>query len=79
MFIPGRLLAGAHCHAPALNGRPGGEIIVEDLQLAPSGVLAVELLEFSTAYGAQIELDRAYLLALLNQRGPWLGMRHVSQ
>lgn len=77
--LSGRLLAGAHCHAPALNGRPGGEIIVKDLQPAPSKALAVELIDFSSTYGAQIELDRAYLLALLNQRGPWLGMRHVSK
>ena len=77
--LSGRLLAGAHCHAPALNGRSGGEIITESLQLASNETLATELIDFSAIYGAQIELDRAYLLALLNQRGPLLGMRHVAQ
>lgn len=71
----GRLLAGAHCYAETLNGIQGGEVVEADLLEGGSDRLTAELLEFVEAYGPQIELDRAFLVALLSERGPLLGMK----
>ena len=71
----GALLASAHCHAETLNGLSGGAVISRDLEQGDIQYFNVELLNFVETYGPQVELDRAFLLALLTERGPLLGLR----
>lgn len=75
----GELLASSHCFAETMNGLSGGAVISQDLTLGGVQNFSEELRVFAANYGPQIEVDRAYLLALINERGPLLGLLSSSR